>query len=338
MLKIPVFGREEDAADQLAAFTLLQFGKDVARRTIVGAALLFRQMAIDQKPGTADYAAVHGLPAQRFVNVLCIAYGSDRKLFGDLVQKGYLPQHRTPHCHWEYRQIAHAFRTLISPHVDPVLQEKVRGREWLPASNVAKSQIDGPITDMTIRIGTSEHGGTFHSQGLALKAVLERQPSLAPVEVLTSDTASIENANRLHAGDITFGFMAANWIGRAKNGEAPFRDTIDIRMVAPMNAGPLFFIVRAESPIRSVADLRGRRVVLGPEKSGMVQHVHTIFGVLGLTLLGVHAGLSRFPGWRAGACARRSGRPVPVPDTQQGDDGAKRERGHPRAAVSARRA
>jgi Putative metallopeptidase len=137
MLKIPVFGREEDAADQLAAFTLLQFGKDVARRTIVGAALLFRQMAIDQKPGTADYAAVHGLPAQRFVNVLCIAYGSDRKLFGDLVQKGYLPQHRTPHCHWEYRQIAHAFRTLISPHIDPVLQEKVRGREWLPASSAS---------------------------------------------------------------------------------------------------------------------------------------------------------------------------------------------------------
>jgi TRAP transporter TAXI family solute receptor len=136
---------------------------------------------------------------------------------------------------------------------------------------------------MTIRIGTSELGGTFHSQGLALKAVLERQQSLAPVEVLTSDTASIENANRLHAGDITFGFMAANWIGRAKNGEAPFRDKIDIRVVAPMNAGPLFFIVRAESPIRTVADLRGRRVVLGPEKSGMVQHVHTIFGVLGLS-------------------------------------------------------
>lgn len=134
MLKIPVFGREEDAADQLAAFILLQFGKDVARRTIVGAALLFRQMAVDQKPGTADYAAVHGLPAQRFVNVLCIAYGADRGLFGDFVRRGYLPQHRTGHCHWEYRQIAHAFKTLISPHIDPVLQEKVRGREWLPAS------------------------------------------------------------------------------------------------------------------------------------------------------------------------------------------------------------
>jgi len=131
ILKIPIFGREEDAADQLAAFILLQFGKDVARRTITGAALLFRQMAIEHEPGTADYAAVHGLPAQRFVNVLCIAYGSDPQLFQDFVKQGFLPPHRLGFCRWEYRQIAHAFRTLIAPHVDPVLQKKVQGREWL---------------------------------------------------------------------------------------------------------------------------------------------------------------------------------------------------------------
>lgn len=131
ILKIPIFGREEDAADQLAAFVLMQFGNKVARRTITGAALLFRQMAIDQQPGTADYAALHGLPAQRFVNVLCIAYGAEPKLFLDFVKKGFLPPNRIGNCRWEYRQIRYAFRTLISPHVDPVLQEKVRGREWL---------------------------------------------------------------------------------------------------------------------------------------------------------------------------------------------------------------
>src|SRR5262249_3645443 len=63
----------------------------------------------------------------------------------------------------------------------------------------------------------------------------------------------------------------------------PFTGAIDIRMVSPMNAGPLFFITRADSPVRSLADLRGRRIAIGPEKSGMVQHVHTIFGVLGIT-------------------------------------------------------
>jgi TRAP transporter TAXI family solute receptor len=136
---------------------------------------------------------------------------------------------------------------------------------------------------MTIRIGTSERDGTFHSQGRALKDVLDRQASLGGVEVLTADTASVENANRLHAGEIEFGFMASNWIGRAKNGEAPFRNPIDIRMAAPMNAGPLFFIVRKDSPVQSLADLHGLRIAVGPEKSGMVQHVHTIFRVLGLT-------------------------------------------------------
>jgi hypothetical protein len=131
MLRIPVFGREEDAADQLAAFILLQFGKDVARRTISGAALLFQQMAVDQQPGSMDFASVHGLPAQRFVNVLCIAYGAHQALFQDFVNKRLLPRHRVGHCEAEYRQISYAFTTLISPHIDPELQKKVQQRQWL---------------------------------------------------------------------------------------------------------------------------------------------------------------------------------------------------------------
>ena len=113
--------------------------------------------------------------------------------------------------------------------------------------------------------------------------MLERNPALAPVEVSTSGHASVENANRLQANDIDFGFMASNWIGRAKNGEAPFAQKIDLRMVAPMNAGPLFFITRADSDLRTVTDLRGRRLVVGPQKSGMTQHARVILGTLGLT-------------------------------------------------------
>src|SRR5499426_578334 len=136
---------------------------------------------------------------------------------------------------------------------------------------------------MVIRIGTAERDGTFHSQGLTLKAMLDRRRSLGPIEALESRSASIENANRLHAGEIELGFMASNWIGRAKNGEAPFTQPIDIRMVAPMNAGPLFFVTRADADIGTVAELRGRRVAVGMRTSGMVQHAHNIFNVLGLS-------------------------------------------------------
>ena len=136
---------------------------------------------------------------------------------------------------------------------------------------------------MTIRIGTSERGGTFYSQGSALKTIFERQPELAPVELVESKSASTENAGRLEADKIEFGFMASNWIGRARNGEAPFGKPMDLAMAAPMNAGPLFFVVRAESPIRSFSDLRARRIAVGPRTSGMVQHAHCIFGALGMS-------------------------------------------------------
>ena len=134
-----------------------------------------------------------------------------------------------------------------------------------------------------VRIGTAERDSTFLSQGLTLKTVLDREPALAPVVVSTSAHASIENASRLHSDDIDFGFMASNWIGRAKNGEAPFAEKIELRMVAPMNAGPLFFITRFESALRTARDLRGRRLVVGPERSGMAQHARVILGALGLT-------------------------------------------------------
>ena len=138
---------------------------------------------------------------------------------------------------------------------------------------------------MALRIGTAERGGTFHSQGLALRTLLERHHT--PVDIVECVAASIENANRLHAGDIDFGFMAANWLVRAKAGTAPFDQPIDIRLAAPMNAGPLFFIARAESDIHAVDNLRGRRVAVGPANSGMTQHARAIFDVLGMSVVPV---------------------------------------------------
>ncbi len=134
-----------------------------------------------------------------------------------------------------------------------------------------------------MRIGTAEPNSTFLHQGLALKAVLERRGVPGPIEILTAQAASTENARRLEQGDLDFGFMASNWIGRARLGEPPFDGPIDLRMVAPANAGPLFFIVRADSLIRSVADIRGKRVCTGAKTSGMTQHAITILGALGMT-------------------------------------------------------
>jgi len=140
-----------------------------------------------------------------------------------------------------------------------------------------------PVT-MTLRIGTSEFGGTFHSQGAAIAELFNRTRSEEEKCVVDTTLASIDNANRLDKGEIEFGFMASNWIGGAKDGTAPFNRAIALRMVAPANAGPIFFVTLAKSPIQTVRDFTGKRIALGPPGSGMVEHAQTIFKVLGISL------------------------------------------------------
>jgi hypothetical protein len=131
MLQVPILGREEDAADQLAAYALLQLGKEDARRTIAGVAFMYRREAQEQSPEMKHFADEHSLSAQRFYNLLCMAYGAEPELFADLVAKGYLPKSRAEGCSGEYRQVAYAVQKLIQPHSDEVLRKKAKSKKLL---------------------------------------------------------------------------------------------------------------------------------------------------------------------------------------------------------------
>jgi len=126
MLKLPVFGREEDAADLVAAYMLVRLGKEEARRMIGGVALMYARQTKEQNEKLNAYWSAHSLPAQRFYNFVCIGYGAYPDVF-EAVSKDYLPEARAKNCANEYRQIAYAFKTLIGPHLDSKLLKKQKG-------------------------------------------------------------------------------------------------------------------------------------------------------------------------------------------------------------------
>ena len=130
-LSVPVLGREEDAADQFAAYLLLQFAKDDARRLIVGVAYAYNMDASRPSTKANPFADEHGLPAQRFYNILCMGYGADSKLFADLVEKGHLPKERAEGCEGEYDQVVRAMTKLIGPYIDRARAKQVRAKRWL---------------------------------------------------------------------------------------------------------------------------------------------------------------------------------------------------------------
>jgi hypothetical protein len=131
---VPIFGNAEDAADHFATYVMLQFGKEDSRQLITGAAYSYK-MYIQNPEVTAPlkaFADIHGAPAQRFYNLLCLAYGAHAEVFADVVEKGFLPKERAQSCKREYDQVTFAFRDLVVPHLDRQLARQVMDKTWLP--------------------------------------------------------------------------------------------------------------------------------------------------------------------------------------------------------------
>jgi Putative metallopeptidase len=141
LFQLPVFGNEEDAADQFATYIMLQFGKDDARRLITGAAFAYERYVQNPEVSAplAAFSDVHASPAQRYFNMLCLAYGANEALFADVVQRGYLPKTRAKNCKREYNQVAFAFRDLVTPHLDQQLVRQVLDMKWLPEVKIRSS-------------------------------------------------------------------------------------------------------------------------------------------------------------------------------------------------------
>jgi hypothetical protein len=142
LFEAPIFGNAEDAADQFAAFIMLQFGMNQARPLIMGAAFAYRRYVQSPKVTAplAAFSEAHAAPAQRYFNLLCLAYGADSKLFADLVNEGYLPSERAGTCKREYDQVRFAFRKLIVPHLDQQLARQVLDQSWLPPDSEKRPQ------------------------------------------------------------------------------------------------------------------------------------------------------------------------------------------------------
>jgi hypothetical protein len=132
--QVPVWGREKDAADKLAAFIMMQFGKDVARTTLLGTAWFFE--ASDRRWTGSDFSDVRSPEAQRYYNYLCIALGGDPGSFQYLVHNKMLPPRRAARCGREYQQVQEAFVKTVMPHVDQELLKKVRGMAIIKAGDV----------------------------------------------------------------------------------------------------------------------------------------------------------------------------------------------------------
>lgn len=124
LYQLPAVGREEDAADQLAAVIMLAPGPDGkvdpdSVKVVKDFAREFKEY--DARDGDQisqeQLADVHSMNLTRMYNLECWVYGADPVANADLVQEGSLPQDRADGCVDEYQQMSDSWIALLSPYL-----------------------------------------------------------------------------------------------------------------------------------------------------------------------------------------------------------------------------
>ena len=127
-------------------------------------------------------------------------------------------------------------------------------------------------------LGTATPGGGFPVYGEAFADMVNAQEPRLRLQPKNTK-GSTENVPLLEANQLDIALVAGEIASSALA-----RPGTPLRIVAAMYSSPGVVMVRADSPHRSIAELRGRTVVLGTQASGITALGRTVFNSLGVDI------------------------------------------------------
>ena len=137
---------------------------------------------------------------------------------------------------------------------------------------------------INIAWGGSNPGGVmYYMVGAAGTIVSEKLPQYNINQVTTG--GSTENAKRLIKGELDMGIVYGAHVFMAQKPEGPFKGGAKgtmLRGVAKAYKGPTYFVTLPGSGIKTMGDLKGKKVALGPPGSGTVFNCSNILRAVGM--------------------------------------------------------
>lgn len=142
-------------------------------------------------------------------------------------------------------------------------------------SGSSVSQSDGKRQFLSM--GTAPVGGAFPVVGGAIAEVLNDHKGEIDWKVQAKGTkGSQENIRRLQQNKLELALSNAAISYFAVRGESTWTQKYDIQAIATLAPNIALFVARADSGIKSIADLKGKRVITGPAGAGFEMFVEPI--------------------------------------------------------------
>ena len=130
-----------------------------------------------------------------------------------------------------------------------------------------------------VKLGTATPGGGFPVYGEAFIAAIKAEDPALEIEAINTK-GSTENVPRLEAGTLDIALVQGEVVHEslAGIGRAPAK----LKVLTAMYPTAGLFVVRADSPYRRIADLKGKAVAWGAAGSGLVILGRYVMNGLGL--------------------------------------------------------
>jgi len=123
-----------------------------------------------------------------------------------------------------------------------------------------------------ISIGTGGVTGVYYPTGGAICRLVNKDRKEHGVRCSVESTGgSVYNINTIRAGELEMGVAQSDWQFHAYNGTSKFKDAgafKDLRAVFSVHPEPFTVVARADAGIKTIDDLKGKRVNIGNPGSG----------------------------------------------------------------------
>ena len=138
-----------------------------------------------------------------------------------------------------------------------------------------------------ISIGTGGVTGVYYPTGGAICRLVNKDRKEHGVRCSVESTGgSVYNINTIRAGELEFGVAQSDWQYHAYNGSSRFEDQgpfENLRAVFSVHPEPISIVARADSGIKTIDDLVGKRVNIGNPGSGTEATWNVVWNAMGKT-------------------------------------------------------
>ncbi len=149
---------------------------------------------------------------------------------------------------------------------------------------MAGCSLESSDGDKFLRIGTASMGGNFFPLGSAISQIITNNVDGYNGSAQATG-GSAENANFLESKEIELALIQSGTLREAYNGTDSFegRPIKSIRGITSIYFNEFHILVRKDSGIEKVEDIKGKRVAVGPVASGIEINTNQLLSQYGIT-------------------------------------------------------